>query len=320
MPLLAPPPKFHVDKADGTPAVGWQVFTYLAGTSTPKATYQDFGLGSANTNPITLDARGEATIFLDGSYKFVLKDDGGATIWTVDEIRDLSTDQTFTNVTLAGTLTISGGSVTWSGNPTHSGNHTFSGNVTVNGNTVIGNALTDTLTIAPNAVTWSNNPTHSGNHTWSGTQAFSSTVTGTAAASFLSLATTTSLSGAGFAGPSGEAIKATTYTQNLSAGVNISAFTDGRPAPYIRVGNFVVVGITVDLALTAATTATSFELDLPIASNFTQIYQLLGVCAVGGVAARVVGHIANNTCSVSFTSNAGGTSGETAGIFIYQVL
>jgi hypothetical protein len=39
-----------------------------------------------NTNPIILDARGEATIFWAGTYKVILKDASDATIWTVDGI------------------------------------------------------------------------------------------------------------------------------------------------------------------------------------------------------------------------------------------
>jgi len=43
---------------------------------------------NANTNPITLDARGECDLWgEDGeSYKLVLKDSFGAPIWTVDDV------------------------------------------------------------------------------------------------------------------------------------------------------------------------------------------------------------------------------------------
>jgi hypothetical protein len=168
MPQLTPSPKFHVDDEDGNPAVGWKLYSYLAGTSTPKATYPAYTLGATNPNPTILDARGEATIFLDGNYKLVLTDENDAVIWTVDDVRDITSSTTFSGITLAGTLTITSTAVTWSGNPTHSGNHTFTNNVTVKGNTALGDSSADTLTIAPNAVTWSNNPTHSGGHTFSG--------------------------------------------------------------------------------------------------------------------------------------------------------
>ncbi len=181
MPQLTPSPKFHVDDELGNPAVGWKLYSYLAGTSTPKATYPLYTLGAANPNPTILDARGEATIFLDGNYKLVLKDENDATIWTVDDVRDITSSATFSGATLSGTLTITSTNVTWSGNPTHSGNHTFTNNVTIKGNTSIGDANTDTLTIAPNAVTWTNNPTHSGTHTF-GTLNVSGTLTASAVA------------------------------------------------------------------------------------------------------------------------------------------
>ena len=71
----------------GALAVGYLLYTYAATTSTPATTYQA-STGGANTNPITLDARGEADIWLDPalSYKYVLKTAAGATVWTVDNV------------------------------------------------------------------------------------------------------------------------------------------------------------------------------------------------------------------------------------------
>lgn len=72
----------------GAVAVGGKLYTYLAGTTTPQATYTDSTGGTPNTNPIVLNARGEAVIWLtpSESYKFVLQDAAGNTIWTVDNI------------------------------------------------------------------------------------------------------------------------------------------------------------------------------------------------------------------------------------------
>ncbi len=62
---------------DGLPLVGGKLYTYISGTTTPKATYSDAALSVANTNPIILDARGEAQVRLDsGAYTFVLKTPG----------------------------------------------------------------------------------------------------------------------------------------------------------------------------------------------------------------------------------------------------
>ncbi len=176
MPVLAPSPKFRAVDDDGSPLVGGKLYSYTAGTSTPKLTYVSFA-GAANTNPVILDARGEADVWLDGNYKLTLLDANDVQIWSVDDIRDLTSSATFTNATLAGTLTVTSMAVTWSGNPTHSGNHTFTNNVVVNGNTTLGDSSADTLTIRPNAVTWTNNPTHSGNHIFSGNLTVSGTLT-----------------------------------------------------------------------------------------------------------------------------------------------
>lgn len=140
--------KFQAFDSSGDPLSGGKLYTYDAGTTTPKTTYTDSTLGTPNTNPVILDSRGEANVWLSGGYKFVLKDSADATIYTVDNISDA-----FTNSTFSGTLTVTSTAVTWSGNPTHSGNHTFSGNTTfsgtvaMNGNNTIGNAAGDSHTI-----------------------------------------------------------------------------------------------------------------------------------------------------------------------------
>lgn len=89
---LSPLPKQKFFDNDGNPLVGGLLFTYAAGTSTKVATYRD-GLGNVNTNPIVLDFRGEANIWLDLdiAYKFVLSPRGDTDpptkpIWTVDGI------------------------------------------------------------------------------------------------------------------------------------------------------------------------------------------------------------------------------------------
>jgi hypothetical protein len=70
-----------------SPAVGYKLHTYVSGTSTPLATYSDFALAVPNMNPVTLDTRGEASVFLGtGTYTLVLKSDTGTTIWTRDGI------------------------------------------------------------------------------------------------------------------------------------------------------------------------------------------------------------------------------------------
>jgi hypothetical protein len=77
--------------ANGDPCAGCLLFTYSSGTSTKANTYTDYTLGSANTNPIVLDAAGRANVFLTPgvSYKFVLSpsndtDPPTSPVWTVD--------------------------------------------------------------------------------------------------------------------------------------------------------------------------------------------------------------------------------------------
>ena len=87
MAVLTPSPKTAFVDAAGEPLVGGQLYTYVAGTTTLQTTYTDSTATTANTNPIILDSRGEANVWLGGAiYKFVLKDADGALIWTVDNI------------------------------------------------------------------------------------------------------------------------------------------------------------------------------------------------------------------------------------------
>ena len=78
--------KFLALDDDGAPLAGGKLYTYEAGTSTPKTTYSDYDYTTPNANPIILDSRGEALIFGTGLYKFVLQDSGGNAVWTVDNV------------------------------------------------------------------------------------------------------------------------------------------------------------------------------------------------------------------------------------------
>jgi hypothetical protein len=72
----------------GAPLVNGQVFTYQAGTSTPAPTYTDSTGNTQNTNPIVLNARGEANIWVtpNVSLKFVVQDQFGNIIDTTDQV------------------------------------------------------------------------------------------------------------------------------------------------------------------------------------------------------------------------------------------
>ena len=85
---LSPTPKLQFFDLNGAPLSGGLLYTYEAGSTTPLATYTDSTGVSANTNPIVLDSRGEANVWLGvDSYKLALYTSAGVLIWTVDNIR-----------------------------------------------------------------------------------------------------------------------------------------------------------------------------------------------------------------------------------------
>jgi hypothetical protein len=89
--ILSPAPKLQFFGADGNPLVGGKLYSYAAGTSTPLATYTDSTGTTANTNPVILDSRGEANVWLaSADYKFVLNTSTDTLIWTVDNISAIS--------------------------------------------------------------------------------------------------------------------------------------------------------------------------------------------------------------------------------------
>lgn len=110
MPTVALPPtgKFQAFDVNGDPLSGGLLYTYVTGTSTPKATYTDGTGGSANTNPVVLDARGEADVWIltDANYRFKLHTASDALIWTVDNLGWAS--PTFEDLTVTDDLTVGG--------------------------------------------------------------------------------------------------------------------------------------------------------------------------------------------------------------------
>lgn len=91
---------------NGNPLFNGQLYTYAGGTTTPLATYTDSTGETPNANPVILNARGEANVWIppNTAYKFVLQDASSNTIWTVD------------NVIISQLLTLYGGTDTGSAN------------------------------------------------------------------------------------------------------------------------------------------------------------------------------------------------------------
>src|SRR6202012_4118757 len=85
---LAPDPVFKAFDNNGAPLFNGQLFTYIAGSTTPQATYEDSTGTTQNTNPVILNARGEANVWLATglTYKLTLEDSLGNQIWSVDQI------------------------------------------------------------------------------------------------------------------------------------------------------------------------------------------------------------------------------------------
>lgn len=85
---LAPSTILRIFDNSGNLAIGGLVYTYIAGSSTPAATYTDSTGTTQNTNPIVANSRGEVTIWLDPTvvYKFVVYDASSNLLWSRDQI------------------------------------------------------------------------------------------------------------------------------------------------------------------------------------------------------------------------------------------
>lgn len=86
-------PKFYAWDRNGKPLAGGKLYTYQARTNTPKATYQSEDQEVENTNPVILNGEGYANVYLDGSYKMVLKDSKDTEIWSSDPVTSAQADE-----------------------------------------------------------------------------------------------------------------------------------------------------------------------------------------------------------------------------------
>lgn len=89
--FLAPIINDQQEDVNGNPLSGGTISVYLAGTSTPAATYTDAGGLTANAWPIVLNTLGlntQGQVWLTGgsAYKFIIKDANGITQRTEDNI------------------------------------------------------------------------------------------------------------------------------------------------------------------------------------------------------------------------------------------
>lgn len=118
---LSPLPVLQFFDDNGIFLVGGKLFTYAGGTTTKLATYTDSTGTTPNKNPVILDARGDAIVWLPQgvAYKFVLApatdtDPPTDAIWTVDNIMNpVVPDALVITGTTTNSMTIESGSVTF---------------------------------------------------------------------------------------------------------------------------------------------------------------------------------------------------------------
>lgn len=68
---------------DGLPLAGGRLWTFVAETTTPKASFADRFFVTPNANPVVLNADGQAVVWLDGFYHLRLEDADGVLLWDV---------------------------------------------------------------------------------------------------------------------------------------------------------------------------------------------------------------------------------------------
>ena len=115
-------PRAQFIDASGNPYAGGFLYFYETLSTTPADTYSESTLTTENTNPVELDSAGRLPndVFLDPNitYKVVLKDADGVTIWTADPVDDPAANVTAAiqvyggnpNGNLAGSAGTQGGS------------------------------------------------------------------------------------------------------------------------------------------------------------------------------------------------------------------
>lgn len=88
MALLSPNAKQQFLTNAGAPAAGWKLRTRLSSTTTAATTYSDKAGTVPNANPIILDSRGEATIYLTPgvNYRYELLNASDVVEWTRDDV------------------------------------------------------------------------------------------------------------------------------------------------------------------------------------------------------------------------------------------
>ena len=125
----------------------------------------------------------------------------------------------------------------------------------------------------------------------------------------------------------GNILSSGTYTPTVSGVVNAITATPNA-ATFIKVGSIVNCSIQLEITMDAGETTGSFELSLPVASNFTNAKQLFGLMqwSVNGTLAEIVAldiraETTNGTCIVDLTTATANANMQYCVIqFQYEVL
>jgi len=213
--------------------------------------------------------------------------------------------------TLSAALTYGGvtlsNAVTGTGNMVLATSPTFTTSVLSSATTIAVFNTTATTVNAFGAASVALNIGHaSGTNTVLGATTFSQAVTATAAG----INVPTSALGTAHSG---------TYTPTVSATSNVAA-SGVNLNNYCRIGNFVQVSGYMTVDVTSAG-ATSFEIDLPVASNLANAFELSGSGAgqTSSEGIAIYGSAANNTAVFQYTSVGTANQGVTY-TFGYRVI
>ena len=96
MASLTPAPRMQFFDETGKPLAGGKIYTYEAGTTNPLSSFKDSLGNEPNTNPVILDSRGEASIWLNYDvYNFFVFDSNDVLQYSQDNVTAFVAERTY---------------------------------------------------------------------------------------------------------------------------------------------------------------------------------------------------------------------------------